>query len=41
MPTFALKGNLIHFAAFKKHIGLFPPVRGDEKLQAAIVALSR
>ncbi len=36
MPTFALKGNLIHFAAFKKHIGLFPPVKGDEKLQAAI-----
>ncbi|HEV3163202.1 MAG TPA: DUF1801 domain-containing protein [Isosphaeraceae bacterium] len=36
MPTFALKGNLIHFAAFKKHIGLFPPVKGDEKLQAEI-----
>jgi uncharacterized protein YdhG (YjbR/CyaY superfamily) len=26
MPTFKLKGgNLVHFAAFKKHIGLFPP----------------
>lgn len=24
MPTFTLKGNLIYFAAFKKHIGLFP-----------------
>jgi uncharacterized protein YdhG (YjbR/CyaY superfamily) len=23
---------LIYFAAFKKHIGLFPPVRGDAKL---------
>jgi uncharacterized protein YdhG (YjbR/CyaY superfamily) len=34
MPTFALKGNLIHFAAFKNHIGLYPPVKGDEKLQA-------
>jgi uncharacterized protein YdhG (YjbR/CyaY superfamily) len=34
MPTFALKGNLIHFAAFKSHIGLYPPVKGDEKLQA-------
>jgi uncharacterized protein YdhG (YjbR/CyaY superfamily) len=33
MPTFALNGNLIHFAAFKAHIGLFPPVKGDEKLQ--------
>jgi uncharacterized protein YdhG (YjbR/CyaY superfamily) len=27
MPTFVLKGNLIQFAAFKKHIGLFPPVQ--------------
>jgi uncharacterized protein YdhG (YjbR/CyaY superfamily) len=36
IPTFALMGNLIHFAAFKKHIGLFPPVKGDEKLQADI-----
>ena len=34
MPTFALMGNLIHFAAFKKHIGLYPPVEGDEKLKA-------
>lgn len=24
MPTFYLGGNLIHFAAFKKHIGVFP-----------------
>jgi uncharacterized protein YdhG (YjbR/CyaY superfamily) len=36
MPTFALKGNLVHFAAFKKHIGLFPPVKGDERLNAEI-----
>ena len=36
MPTFAFAGNLIHFAAFKKHIGLYPPVNGDEKLQAEI-----
>jgi uncharacterized protein YdhG (YjbR/CyaY superfamily) len=34
IPTFALMGNLIHFAAFKKHIGLYPPVEGDEKLKA-------
>jgi len=26
MPTFKLNGNLIHFAAFKKHIGLYPGV---------------
>ena len=24
MPTFTLKGNLVHFAAFKNHIGLYP-----------------
>ena len=24
MPTFRLKGNLVHFAAFKKHIGFYP-----------------
>jgi uncharacterized protein YdhG (YjbR/CyaY superfamily) len=33
LPTFTLNGNLVHFAAFKKHIGFFPPVRGDAKLQ--------
>ncbi len=24
MPTFYYKGNVIHFAAFKNHIGLYP-----------------
>jgi len=24
MPTFDLKGNLVHFAAFKNHIGFYP-----------------
>jgi len=24
MPTFKLKGNLVHFAAFTNHIGFFP-----------------
>ncbi len=24
MPTFRLNGNLVHFAAFKNHIGFFP-----------------
>lgn len=24
MPTFTLYGNLVHFAAFKKHIGFYP-----------------
>ncbi len=24
MPTFKLYGNLVHFAVFKNHIGLYP-----------------
>jgi uncharacterized protein YdhG (YjbR/CyaY superfamily) len=32
MPAFAQDGILVYFAAFKKHIGVYPPVRGDEKL---------
>ncbi|MBU6168145.1 MAG: DUF1801 domain-containing protein [Bacteroidetes bacterium] len=24
MPTFILKGNLVHFASFKNHIGFYP-----------------
>lgn len=28
MPTFVLFGNLIHFAAAKKHIGLYPGESG-------------
>jgi uncharacterized protein YdhG (YjbR/CyaY superfamily) len=30
MPTFRLKGNLVHFAAFKKHIGFYPAPTGIE-----------
>jgi uncharacterized protein YdhG (YjbR/CyaY superfamily) len=36
IPTFKLNGNLVHFAAFKKHIGLYPPVKGDAKLVKAV-----
>jgi uncharacterized protein YdhG (YjbR/CyaY superfamily) len=32
MPAFAQDGDLIYFAAFKKHIGIYPPVRGDDQL---------
>jgi len=31
MPTFFLHGNLIHFAAFKNHIGLYPTPDGIEE----------
>jgi len=30
MPTFYLKGNLVHFAAFKNHIGFYPAPAGIE-----------
>lgn len=30
MPTFALKGNLVHFAALKNHIGFYPTPSGIE-----------
>ncbi len=30
MPTFKLHGNLVHFAAFKKHIGFYPVPTGIE-----------
>jgi uncharacterized protein YdhG (YjbR/CyaY superfamily) len=35
IPAFRLHGILIYFAAFKNHIGVFPPIRGDAKLEAA------
>jgi uncharacterized protein YdhG (YjbR/CyaY superfamily) len=33
MPTFALHGNLVHFAAFARHIGFYPAPRGIEAFQ--------
>ena len=30
MPAFALKGNLVYFAAFKNHIGFYPTSSGTE-----------
>ena len=33
MPTFTLEGNLVHFAAFKKHIGFYPVPSGIEKFK--------
>ena len=33
MPTFDLKGNLVHFAAFKNHIGFYPTPTGIEKFK--------
>ncbi len=33
MPTFTLNGNLVHFAAFKKHIGFYPTPTGTKEFQ--------
>lgn len=30
MPTFVLNGNLVHFAAYKNHIGFYPAPTGIE-----------
>lgn len=36
MPAFTQSGILVYFAAFKNHIGLYPPVSGDAKIEKAI-----
>ena len=33
MPTFFLNGNLVHFAAFKNHIGFYPIPSGIEQFK--------
>lgn len=36
IPAFTLDSTLVYFAAFKKHIGFYPPVRGDAKLEKSL-----
>jgi len=36
MPAFKQHGILAYFAAWKEHIGLYPPVSGDKALEKAI-----
>jgi uncharacterized protein YdhG (YjbR/CyaY superfamily) len=38
MPTFFLNGNLVHFAAFKSHIGFYPVPTGIEKFKKELSA---
>ncbi len=33
MPTFYLNGNLVHFAAYKNHIGFYPAPSGIERFK--------
>jgi uncharacterized protein YdhG (YjbR/CyaY superfamily) len=36
IPTFTQQGVLVHFAAFRNHIGLYPPVSGDARIEKAM-----
>lgn len=38
MPTFKLKGNLVHFAAYQNHIGFYPAPRGIEAFKEELSA---
>jgi uncharacterized protein YdhG (YjbR/CyaY superfamily) len=33
MPALKQNGVLVYFAAFKNHIGFYPPIRGDARLE--------
>lgn len=41
MPTFTLKGNLVHFAAYKNHIGFYPAPSGAEAFDQALASYQR
>ena len=36
MPAFRQHGILVYFAAWEKHIGMYPPISGDKTLEKAI-----
>jgi uncharacterized protein YdhG (YjbR/CyaY superfamily) len=38
MPTFYFNGNLVHFAAFKNHIGFYPVPSGIEAFKEELSA---
>jgi uncharacterized protein YdhG (YjbR/CyaY superfamily) len=37
MPTFKLNGNLVHFAAYKNHIGFYPAPSGIEAFKKELL----
>jgi uncharacterized protein YdhG (YjbR/CyaY superfamily) len=41
MPTFELKGNLVHFAAYQHHIGFYPVPSGIEAFEDELSAYKR
>lgn len=38
IPTYVLNGNLVHFAAYKKHIGFYPTPSGIEQFKDELSA---
>jgi uncharacterized protein YdhG (YjbR/CyaY superfamily) len=38
MPTFRFNGNLVHFAAFKNHIGFYPTPSGINAFKEELVS---
>jgi uncharacterized protein YdhG (YjbR/CyaY superfamily) len=38
MPTFKLHGNLVHFGAFKHHIGFYPTPSGTDHFREQLAA---
>jgi len=38
MPTFYFKGNLVHFAAYKHHVGFYPAPSGISAFQQELSA---
>jgi uncharacterized protein YdhG (YjbR/CyaY superfamily) len=36
IPTFTLEGNLVHFAAFRTHVGFYPTPTGIEKFKTEL-----
>ena len=38
IPTFKLQGNLVHFAAFKQHVGFYPAPTGITKFKRELSA---
>lgn len=41
IPTFTLHGNLVHFAAFKRHIGFYPTPSAMEKFKNALAGYAQ
>jgi len=36
MPAFRQHGILVYFAAWKKHVGFYPPISGDKAIEKAV-----